>query len=111
MKALLQHNAKVYLAARSADKANRAIEELKADTGKTAIFLPLDLADLRSVRKAADEFMSCVPPLMDAVCGWLNCSQERECPSRSFQQRVSDLGLQLRMISLTLSAEVLHCVP
>ena len=63
MKALLQHNAKVYLAARSADKANRAIEELKADTGKTAIFLPLDLADLRSVRKAADEFMSCVPLL------------------------------------------------
>ena len=60
MKALLQHNAKVYLAARSPDKASQAIEELKAATGKQAIFLQLDLSDLHSVRKAAEEFLSCV---------------------------------------------------
>ncbi|VDB84628.1 unnamed protein product [Peniophora sp. CBMAI 1063] len=58
VKELLKHNAKVYLAARSADKATQAIEELKADTGKEATFLKLDLADLRSVRTAAEQFLS-----------------------------------------------------
>ncbi|KAH9053027.1 hypothetical protein EDB87DRAFT_1654800, partial [Lactarius vividus] len=43
---LLSHNAKVYLAARSAQKANEAIAELKNETGKQAIFLQLDLSDI-----------------------------------------------------------------
>ncbi|KAG9127029.1 hypothetical protein FRC07_000956 [Ceratobasidium sp. 392] len=56
-KALLEKNAKVYLAARSRAKAEAAIDWLKRETGqKTAIFLELDLASLASVRKAADEF-------------------------------------------------------
>ena len=58
VKALLQHNAKVYLAARSKNKAEAAIAELKASTGKEAIFLELDLSSLVSVRKAAEEFLS-----------------------------------------------------
>ncbi|VDB84627.1 unnamed protein product [Peniophora sp. CBMAI 1063] len=58
VKALLQHNAKVYLAARSADRAAQAIKDLKAATGKEAIFLKLDLSDLVSVRKAAEELLS-----------------------------------------------------
>lgn len=57
---LLKHNAKVYLAARNATKGNAAIEELKNETGKEAIFLQLDLADLPAVRKSAVEFLSCV---------------------------------------------------
>jgi hypothetical protein len=57
---LLKHNAKVYLAARNATKANAAIAELKDETGKDAIFLQLDLADLTAVRKSAEEFLSCV---------------------------------------------------
>ena len=60
VKALLQHNAKVYLAARDQGKASKAIEELKDATGKEALFLQLDLADLPSVRKSAEEFLSCV---------------------------------------------------
>ena len=56
--ALLQHNAKVYLAARSKEKADKALAELKEATGKEAIFLELDLASLRSVRNAAKEFLS-----------------------------------------------------
>jgi retinol dehydrogenase-12 len=48
------------LAARSPERANKAIEELKSATGKEAIFLQLDLSDLPSVRKAAEEFLSCV---------------------------------------------------
>ncbi|KAJ7175061.1 NAD-P-binding protein [Mycena crocata] len=56
VKALLQHNAKVYLAARSEEKAKTAIAELKTETGKEAEFLHLDLADLHSVKRAAADF-------------------------------------------------------
>ncbi|KAJ7645249.1 NAD-binding protein [Mycena polygramma] len=58
VKALLNHNAKVYLAARSAKNAKAAIDDLKAETGKEAEFLELDLADLRSVKRAAETFTS-----------------------------------------------------
>ncbi|KAI0754737.1 NAD(P)-binding protein [Daedaleopsis nitida] len=58
VKALLQHDAKVYLAARSREKAGAAIAYLKQETGKEAIFLELDLASLASVKKAAEEFLS-----------------------------------------------------
>ena len=58
MKALLQKNAKVYLAARSRSKAEAAIKDLKDATDKDAIFLELDLSSLASVRKAAEEFLS-----------------------------------------------------
>jgi len=58
IKALLQHNAKVYMASRSPEKAAKAIEELKSATGKEAIFLQLDLASLSSVRRGAEAFLS-----------------------------------------------------
>ena len=57
---LLAHNAKVYLAARSTQKANDAIAELKNETGKEAIFLQLDLSDILAVRRSAQEFLSYV---------------------------------------------------
>ncbi|TFK37741.1 NAD-P-binding protein [Crucibulum laeve] len=57
-KHLLTHNAKVYLGARSEDKARQAIRELEKETGKSAIFLKLDLASLKSVKAAASEFLS-----------------------------------------------------
>jgi retinol dehydrogenase 12 len=57
----LNHNAKVYLAARSQAKASAAIAELKDATGKEAIFLQLDLADISAIRKSAEEFLSYVP--------------------------------------------------
>lgn len=55
------HNAKVYLAARSEAKAHAAIEKIYANNkdvkaGKL-IFLPLDLADLDGVAKAAEVFL------------------------------------------------------
>ncbi|KAF8143844.1 NAD(P)-binding protein [Mycena galopus ATCC 62051] len=56
VKALLQHNAKVYLAARSPENAKAAIDDLKSQTGKQAEFLQLDLADLHSIKRAAQEF-------------------------------------------------------
>lgn len=56
--ALLEHNAKVYLAARSKERAEGAIASLKEVTGKEAIFLELDLSSLSSVKKAVTEFLS-----------------------------------------------------
>ncbi|KAI0731676.1 hypothetical protein C8Q72DRAFT_874690 [Fomitopsis betulina] len=51
------------MASRSRSKAEKAIEELKMDTGKEAIFLELDLASYASIHKAADEFLSNEPEL------------------------------------------------
>lgn len=54
----------MYIATRSADKAQTAIDELKNITGKeTIFFLELDLADLDSVKKAAEEFIRKEPEL------------------------------------------------
>jgi len=57
-KALLSHNAKVYIAARDQRKAQLAIQDLKDQTGKQSWFLKLDLADLHSVKAAAEEFQT-----------------------------------------------------
>ncbi|CAL1700049.1 unnamed protein product [Somion occarium] len=57
VKALLQHNAKVYLGARNKSKAEAAIKELKEETGKEAIFWEIDLSSLAAVRKGAEEFL------------------------------------------------------
>lgn len=54
---LLQHDAKVYLAARSRERAETAIEDLKKQTGKEAIFLELDLTSFQSIRSAAEGFL------------------------------------------------------
>ncbi|KAJ7877194.1 NAD(P)-binding protein [Mycena leptocephala] len=46
--ALLEHNAKVYILARNRTSAQDVIEKLQRSTGKTAYFIPLDLAVLPS---------------------------------------------------------------
>ena len=53
----MQHGAKVYLAARSKQKALAAIADLKEETNRDALFLELDLTRLASVQKAAEEFL------------------------------------------------------
>ncbi|KAI0344005.1 NAD(P)-binding protein [Trametopsis cervina] len=58
VKALLAKNAKVYIATRNKEKSLAAIEDLKKETGNEAIFLPLDLADLKNVKASAEEFLS-----------------------------------------------------
>ncbi|KAJ7261241.1 NAD-P-binding protein [Mycena rebaudengoi] len=58
VKQLLLKNAKVYLAARAQEKAATAIKRLENETKKTTIFLQLDLADLSSVRRAAETFLA-----------------------------------------------------
>jgi retinol dehydrogenase 12 len=55
---LLSKGAKVYIAARSQEKSQKAIEELKKETGNEAVFfLKLDLTDLVAVKIAAEEFI------------------------------------------------------
>lgn len=58
VKALLEHNAIVYMATRNKRKAEEAIAELNERTGRLAIYLELDLSSLSSVKRAAEEFMS-----------------------------------------------------
>ena len=54
----------MYIATRCEDKAQAAIDELKSSTGKeTIFFLELNLADLDSVKAAAEEFIRKEPEL------------------------------------------------
>ncbi|KZV96236.1 NAD(P)-binding protein [Exidia glandulosa HHB12029] len=57
VKALLNKNAKVYMAARSRAKSEDAIAKLKTETGHEALFLELDLASLSSVKRSAEELL------------------------------------------------------
>ena len=63
LQALLQHNAKVYLAARSKQKAEAAIASLKQETGKEALFLERDLSSFAAIKTAAEQFLSMEPEL------------------------------------------------
>ncbi|KAI9767555.1 MAG: hypothetical protein M1840_005592 [Geoglossum simile] len=56
---LAARGARVYLATRSTARADEAIKSIKAETPTVDIVhLQLDLSDLNSVKKAAEEFMS-----------------------------------------------------
>jgi retinol dehydrogenase 12 len=55
---LLTKGAKVYITSRSSEDGQRAVEELKQVTGEESVFfIPLNLADLLSVKAAAEEFI------------------------------------------------------
>ncbi|KAJ7443931.1 NAD(P)-binding protein [Mycena galericulata] len=60
-KQLLLKGAKVYIAARSPEKASEAIQRLQAETNVASDqvqFVKLDLADLNSVRTGAEDFLA-----------------------------------------------------
>ncbi|VDB91326.1 unnamed protein product [Peniophora sp. CBMAI 1063] len=75
-KQLLIHNAKVYIAARDEGRASKAIEELRGETGKEALFLKLDLADMKAVKAAAEEFLA----KEDALHILINNAGVMKCP-------------------------------
>src|SRR5258708_6532217 len=61
---LARRGGRVYVACRSPEKGRRAVADIAAATGSDAIaFLPLDLADLASVRRCAQEFLALGEPL------------------------------------------------
>ena len=56
---LARRGGRVYVACRSQQKGRRAVADIVAATGNHAVaFLPLDLADLVSVRRCAGEFLA-----------------------------------------------------
>jgi retinol dehydrogenase-12 len=62
--ALAREGWRVYVTARSAVKGEAAVAAIKASSGRDAVFLlPLDLADLASVRACASEFLAWGEPL------------------------------------------------
>jgi NAD(P)-dependent dehydrogenase (short-subunit alcohol dehydrogenase family) len=61
---LAQRGGRVFVACRSAEKGRAAVAGISAGTGNdSVVFLPLDLADLASVRACADEFLARGEPL------------------------------------------------
>ncbi|KAI4520680.1 NAD(P)-binding protein [Schizophyllum commune Tattone D] len=58
IQALLQHNATVYMATRTAERAQQAIEELQRATGRAPIYIHLNLGDLKTIQPAVEEFLS-----------------------------------------------------
>jgi retinol dehydrogenase 12 len=66
---LARRGGRVYLACRSAEKGRGAVADIVAATGNDAVaFLPLDLADLASVRRCAGEFLALGEPLHVLIC-------------------------------------------
>jgi retinol dehydrogenase-12 len=62
--ALARQGGRVYVASRSREKGEEAVAGIKASTGNEAVwFLPLDLADLDSVRACASAFVARGEPL------------------------------------------------
>jgi retinol dehydrogenase-12 len=61
---LARRGGRVYVACRSEAKGSHAVASIVAATGNANVsFLPLDLADLASVRACADEFLATGQPL------------------------------------------------
>jgi retinol dehydrogenase 12 len=61
---LAARGARVHLACRSQEQGRRAAADIAAATGNDGVlFLPLDLADLASVRRCAEEFLALGEPL------------------------------------------------
>ena len=59
-----QRGGRVFIAARSREKGEAAVASIAAETGNDAVtFLHLDLADLASVRRCAEEFLARGEPL------------------------------------------------
>ena len=48
------------MASRNRERAEEAIADLKKQTGKEAVFLDLNLASLKSIKKAAETFLKSV---------------------------------------------------
>ncbi|KAI8802827.1 hypothetical protein BJ742DRAFT_831567 [Cladochytrium replicatum] len=64
VKALLEKNAKVYLAARNPARAQPAIDEIRKEMPNAKVeFMQLDLADIKQTKDAAEKFLKSGEPL------------------------------------------------
>ncbi|KAI0310797.1 NAD(P)-binding protein [Amylostereum chailletii] len=103
VKALLQHGAKVYIATRNKEKSVAAIDDLKKETGKEAIYLSLDLADLSSVKRAAQEFLS----KEDKLHVLFNNAAVMACPIDPLTQQGYDMQFGTNVVGHFYFAELL----
>ena len=71
---LLQRNATVYMLCRNKESTEAVIKEFKELTGKEARFIRLDLADLKSVKECAEEFLRCVQTPDLSTCAYTHVS-------------------------------------
>jgi NADP-dependent 3-hydroxy acid dehydrogenase YdfG len=70
----------VYIGARSQARAEEAISKLKELTGKEALFLKLDLGDLKAVKAAAEEFLRYASSLLILAMHLIfNTAKKRSC--------------------------------
>ncbi|KLO08981.1 NAD-P-binding protein [Schizopora paradoxa] len=132
VKVLLSKNAKVYMASRSQTKAEAAIADLEKETGKKAIFLELDLADLGSIKRSAETFQSTekelhilfnsggvmIPPMKDLTKQWYDLQFGTNAlghfyftklllPTLQAAAKTSPAGT-VRIVTTSSSASVLH---
>ncbi|KAI8802843.1 hypothetical protein BJ742DRAFT_831647 [Cladochytrium replicatum] len=64
VRALAEKNAKVYLAARSPERAQAALDAIRKDIPNAKVeFMQLDLADLKQTKEAAEKFVKSGEPL------------------------------------------------
>ena len=97
-RAFARRGGRVYLACRSREKGEAAAARIRAETGRdAAAFLPLDLADLASVRRCAAEFLAFGQELHvllnnAGVAGQRGLTRARSTPTRSHPSRPYCLG-------------------
>lgn len=106
-RSLSRAGADVVLACRSVDKANRAIDDIRASGAKGDLsVLPLDLADLSSVAAAAEEFRATGKPLHLLInnAGLMAIDQTKTVDGFEMQFGVNHLG------HFALTAELLPTV-
>lgn len=85
----------MYIAARDQVKSERAIEELKISTGKEAVFLKLDLASLKAIKTAAEEFLRSTLFVHESDVWSAKIYRQQGDPvRRSYQQCVSTIVLK-----------------
>ena len=85
------------MASRSRQRAEEAIADLKRQTGKEAIFLELDLANLKAIKKAAESFSRFVVCRVYNDCQFIFrvCSQETQLHVLFNSGCVPDVQFQL----------------
>src|SRR5438445_4090353 len=81
---LARCGARLWLACRSEEKTRPVLDEIRAATGKEVAFVPLDLADLVSVQRAARTFLQSGEPL-DVLVNNAGLAGQRGLTAQGFE--------------------------
>ncbi|EOR01391.1 hypothetical protein J056_004177 [Wallemia ichthyophaga EXF-994] len=103
-RALLHHNADVYIGGRNKSKIESVIDELRNETGKTAQPFLVDLSDFDSVNNAAHEFLHKETQLAALFCN----AGIMAAPVELLSKQGYDIQFQTNVMSHYLLATLLH---